>query len=161
VLRAVIADVDPAVPVSEVRTMDDVVGQSLAKPHFIMLLVGAFALVALLLGGFGVYGVMSYLVTQRTREIGVRLALGATIGGVVLMIVKRATWLAGAGAALGVVAMLLVGPALRPLLYGVSTSHAATLIGVPLLFVVVAVVASAAPARRAAGVDPASALRAD
>jgi putative ABC transport system permease protein len=160
-LRAIVAEIDRSVSVSEVRTMDEVVGQSLAKPRFVTLLVGVFAGVALLLGAVGVYGVMSYLVAQRTRELGVRLALGATERDIVVTVSRWAVGLAAAGAVVGTGVALLLVPAFRSLLYGVSPADPVTVLGVPSFFVAVALLASAGPAVRAARVDPVTTLRGD
>ncbi|HTE47549.1 MAG TPA: ABC transporter permease [Gemmatimonadaceae bacterium] len=160
-LRAVVADVDRAVPLSEVRTMDDVIAQSLAKPRFIMLLVGAFAIVALFLGAVGIYGVMSYLVSQRMQEMGIRMALGATAPAVLTMVVRRAAVLAGTGAVIGVAAAFVAMRPLRALLFGVSIGDPLTVLSVPILFVIVAMVASFVPALRATRVSPVTVLRAD
>ncbi|MEP6494375.1 MAG: ABC transporter permease [bacterium] len=160
-LRAVVRDIDRSVPLSEMRTMDDVIRQSLAKPRFVMSLVGAFAIVALLLGAVGIYGVMSYLVSQRLPEMGIRMALGATAPALLTMIVRRAAGLAGAGAIIGVAAAFLAARPLRTLLFGVSVGDPVTFLSVPALFVIVALVASFVPALRATRVSPVSVLRAD
>src|SRR5204862_4253809 len=101
-IRAVVRDLDRTVAVSDVRTMDAVVAQSIRGTRFTVLLVGAFALAALLLGAIGIYGVMSYLVGQRTQEMGIRLALGATVSAVVGLVVGRAATLAVIGLAVGI-----------------------------------------------------------
>jgi predicted permease len=160
-LRALVASIDPHVPVSEIRTMDDVVSASVAGPRFTTLLVGEVAIVALLLGAVGIYGVTSYVVSQRTQELGVRAALGATASDILRMVVGRAARLAIAGAAIGMGAALVAVHPLRALLYGVSTSDPLTYLTVPLVFVLIAVVASLGPARRATRVSPTSVLRAD
>jgi putative ABC transport system permease protein len=160
-LRSVVASVDRSVPVSEVETMDAVVSHSVAKPRFTMVLVGAFALVALVLGAVGIYGVMSYLVSQRRQELGIRAALGASSGDILTMVVARGAVLAGVGALVGSAAALVAIHPLRALLYGVSTTDPVTYVTVPLLFVAVALAASFAPALRATRVSPTSVLRAD
>jgi ABC-type antimicrobial peptide transport system permease subunit len=160
-IRAIVRDVDRAVPVSDVRTLDAVLSDSVQKVRFTMLLVGAFALAALLLGAIGIYGVMSYLVGQRLHEMGIRLALGAPVSGVLGLVVGRAARLAAAGAVVGLIAALLVTRSLGSLLYGISATDPVTFLSVPVLFVVVAMLASYAPARRATRVDPVTALRAD
>jgi predicted permease len=160
-LPALVAGVDRTVPVSEIRTMDDVVSHSMAGGRFTMILVGAFALVALVLGAVGIYGVMSYVVSQRTVELSVRTALGASSWTILRMVVSRAAALAGVGAAIGMVAAALALRPLRAMLYGVTITDPATYVGVSALFICVALAASAAPARRAARTNPAGALRAD
>jgi putative ABC transport system permease protein len=160
-LRALVASIDRSVPVSEIETIDDVIARSVAKPRFTMLLVGAFAVVALLLGAVGIYGVMSYVVSQRMQELGIRTALGATAANIVTIVVSRAAILAGAGALAGMAAAFVAIRPLRSLLYGVTLADPVTYLTVPVLFVVVALVASLAPALRATRVSPTSVLRAD
>jgi ABC-type antimicrobial peptide transport system permease subunit len=134
---------------------------SVQNSRFTVLAVGAFALAALLLGAIGIYGVMSYLVGERAREMGIRIALGAPLSGVISLVVGRAAKLAAAGAVIGVGAALLSTRLLNSFLVGVSATDPLTFVLVPLLFICVALAASAAPARRAARADPASTLRAD
>jgi predicted permease len=160
-LRAVVRELDRTVAVSDVRTMDAVVAESIRGTRFTVLLVGAFALAALLLGAIGIYGVMSYLVGQRLQEMGIRLALGATASAVIGLVVGRAARLAAVGVMVGIVAALLATRWLSTLLYDVSPTDPMTFVAVPLLFLLVAVVASYAPARRATRIDPVRALRAD
>jgi predicted permease len=160
-LRAIVRETDRTVAVSDVRTLDAVLVASVQKSRFTLLAVGAFALAALLLGAIGIYGVMSYLVGQRAREMGIRIALGAPLRGVVALVVGRATRLAAAGAAIGVIAALLTTRLLSSFLVGVSATDPLTFVLVPLLFIAVALAASAAPARRATRADPVSALRSD
>jgi ABC-type antimicrobial peptide transport system permease subunit len=158
-IRAVVRDLDRSVAVSDVRTMDTVVSDSVQKTRFTVLIVGAFALAALLLGAIGIYGVMSYLVGQRIQEMGIRIALGASAAGVIRLVVGRATRLAALGASIGIVAALFATRWLGALLYGVSATDPITFVAVPLLFLGIAVVASYAPAYRATRVDPVRALR--
>jgi predicted permease len=160
-IRGVVRDLDRSVAVSDVRTMDTIVADSVQKTRFTVLLVGAFAIAALLLGAVGIYGVMSYLVGQRTHEMGIRIALGASARGVIALVVGRAARLAALGAAIGILAALFATRWLESLLYGVSATDPITFIGVPLLFLGVAVVASYAPAWRATRIDPVKALRAE
>lgn len=160
-MRSITADVDRTVAVSDVRTMEAVVSRSLAKARFTTLLVGLFAGVALLLGAVGIYGVMSYVVGQRLQEMGLRLALGATPAQVLAMVLRRGTALAAGGVVVGVGGALLVSRSLGSLLYGVSPFDPVTFALVPLVFLLVAGVASLVPARRATRADPASALRAE
>jgi predicted permease len=160
-LPALVADIDRGVAVTQVRTMDDVLSQSIAKPRFTLALVGAFALTALLLGAVGIYGVMAYLVSQRAHEMGVRLALGATARDVVLLVVGRGLRLAIIGGVAGAAGSLGATHWLRSLLYAVSPTDPLTFVTVPALFVLIAAAASAAPARRAAKSDPVRSLRAE
>jgi putative ABC transport system permease protein len=160
-IRLIMQDVDRSVPVSDVRTMEAVLSSSLQKARFTVVLVGAFAAAAVLLGAVGIYGVMSYVVGQRTQEMGVRLALGAPASGVIALVVGRAARLALAGGAGGLLAAMVATRSLGALLYGVSATDPLTFVAVPVLFLGVAVLASYAPALRATRVDPARALRAD
>jgi putative ABC transport system permease protein len=160
-IRSIVREVDRAVPVSDVRTMDAVVAASVHKARFTTLLVGLFAACALLLGAIGIYGVMSYLVSQRTQEMGIRIALGATRFGVIGLVVGRATRLAVIGAGVGVLAAFFATRSLGSLLYSVSSSDPVTFVAVPLGFLLIALLASYAPALRATRVDPVKALRAD
>jgi putative ABC transport system permease protein len=160
-IRAIVRDVDRAVPVSDVRTMDAVLADSVEKARFTMLLVAAFAVAALLLGAVGIYGVMSYLVGQRTQEMGIRLALGAHNADVMRLVVGRSLKLAASGVAIGLLAAGLATRSLGSLLYGISATDPVTFVSVPALFLVVAMLASFAPALRATRVDPVRALRSD
>jgi predicted permease len=160
-IRRIVREVDRSVAVSDVRTMEAVISNSLQKARFTMLLVAAFAMAALLLGAVGIYGVMSYVVGQRTQEMGVRLALGASPSGVIALVVGRATRLALAGAAVGLVAAVFTTRALDALLYGISATDPITFGAVPVLFLLVAALASYAPALRATRADPVRALRAE
>jgi predicted permease len=160
-IRGIVRDVDRTVPVSDVRTMGAVVSESVRTTRFVTLLVASFATLALVLGAVGIYGVMSYLVSQRAREMGIRLALGASRGAVIGLVVRRAALLAAIGALIGVAASLAATRSLRQLLYGISATDPVTLISVPLVFLAVAALASYAPALRATRVDPSSALRAE
>jgi putative ABC transport system permease protein len=158
-LRRVVHDIDRAMPVSDVRTMDAVISDSVIKSRFTTLLVAAFALLALALGAVGIYGVMSYLVGDRRREMGIRIALGASRASVMRLVLRRAVWLASIGAAIGIAGAIVATRSLRQWLYGVSPMDPVTLLIVPILFLAVAGLASSAPAMRATRADPASALR--
>jgi putative ABC transport system permease protein len=160
-IRGIVREIDRAVPVSDMRTMEAVIANSLDRTRFTAVLVGTFALAALLLGSIGIYGVMSYLVSQRSQELGVRLALGASQRQVLGFVLWRAIGLAALGAVIGVAGAMVSTRWLRSLLYEVSATDAATFTLVPLLFLLVAAVATYAPARRATAVDPVRALRAD
>ncbi|HEY2149753.1 MAG TPA: FtsX-like permease family protein, partial [Vicinamibacterales bacterium] len=144
-----------------IRTMDEVVGRSIAERRFTMLLLATFAVVAVLLAAIGVYGVLAYLVSQRTQEIGVRLAIGATPGNVVGLFVREGAMLMAIGVACGLAGALLVTRALSTLLFGVTTTDPLTFAAVAVTLTIVALLASYVPARRAARVDPMTALRAD
>jgi predicted permease len=158
-IRRIVAETDRTVPVSEVRTMSAIVDRSLSTTRFTTVLVASFATLALVLGAVGIYGVMSYLVGQRTREMGIRVALGATRSQVVRLVVGRAVRLAAAGGVVGLAAAVVATRGLRQWLYGVSPSDPATLAIVGVLFLAVAAAASSAPALRATRVDPSTSLR--
>jgi predicted permease len=157
--RREIAAVDPNQPVSDVKTMNDILGEETSGRRLAMLLLGAFAGVALLLASIGIYGLLSQLVAQRTPEIGVRLALGATPRDVVGLVVGRGMKLVVIGTAAGLALSFVLTRLMSSLLFGVSAADPLTLAGVPALLATVALVACYVPARRAARVDPTVALR--
>ncbi len=126
-----------------------------------MLLLGVFACIALALATIGIYGVMAYLVSQGTREIGIRMAMGATQNSILSLIVGKGMTLAICGAAAGVLGAFALTRLLRSLLFGVEATDGATFCAIPLLLILIALVASYIPARRAARVDPAASLRHD
>jgi predicted permease len=158
-VRAAIWSVDRDQPVWKFRSMASLVSGDLAMPRFTMALTGAFAVLALLLAAIGVYGVMSYAVAQRTREVGIRMALGAQTGQVVGMVLRRGLRIVGWATGLGVVASLGASRLLRTQLFGVSAADPLTLVAACVVLTGVAVVACWLPARRAARVDPVVALR--
>jgi predicted permease len=160
-LRAVVASMNPGVPVSQVQTMEDVVARSTASPRFYLLLLGAFAGVAVLLAAVGIHGVMSYAVSRRRNEIGIRMALGATPGEVLRLVVGQGMVLALMGAAAGVVGALGLTRLMSGLLYGVRPSDPATFAAVCAFLAAVALAASYFPARQASRIDPLTALRHD
>ena len=139
--------------------MNEVIADSLAEQRFSMILLNAFAVVALLLAGIGLYGVISYLVGQRTREIGIRVALGAQRQDVVRLVVKHAMKMALGGLALGLLAALGLTRLLTGLLYGVTTTDPMTFAVITLLMTAVALLACLVPALRATKLDPLVALR--
>jgi putative ABC transport system permease protein len=158
VRRAVWA-LDPGVPIAEEQTMNDVVRSATAGTRFNLLLLGTFAAVALVLAAVGIYGVMSYVVSLRTREIGIRIALGATRTEVLRMVVWQGVAVAAVGAAAGWLGALAISRLMDSLLYEVSATDPTTFALVPLVLGAVAAVASYLPARRATRVDPLVALR--
>jgi putative ABC transport system permease protein len=158
-VRQAVREIDPRVPIAEVRTMEDVLGASVARPRFTMALFLAFGALALVLAAIGVYGVVAYSVARRTREIGIRMAVGARPGDVMGMVVARAALLTGIGVAAGLLATLALGGLLAGLVYRVSPADPATLAVVAVLLAATSLVASWLPARRAAAVDPVIAIR--
>lgn len=160
-IRRELRDLNPRVPLSTPRTMQDVMNAALAPTSFTMTMLGAASGIALLLGLVGIYGVISYVVSQRTREIGVRLAMGATAGAVRGMVVRQGLGLAAAGTVVGLVAAGAMSRLMASLLFGVGAMDPLTYGAVALTLVTVATLASWIPARRAAGVDPSRALRED
>jgi len=151
--------VDPDLPVYSLRTMDDVIGAALAQRQFLMRLLAAFAGIATALALLGVYGVMAYWVSQRTREIGIRMAIGARRGDVSRMVVGRGMAVTAAGLVLGSAASLGLSRIVRSQLFGVEPSDPVTIASVFVLMTLVAAAAGYLPARRAARVDPILALR--
>ena len=143
------------------RTMKEIVADSVARPRFQAALVTGFSLAALLLAALGIFGIMSYTVAQRRQEIGIRMALGASRGTILKMVLGKAIRLTGVGVALGLTAALALARIVSSLLFGVSPYDPLTLIGVSLLLIVVALIASLIPALRAVQVDPMTALRHD
>lgn len=158
-VTARVRELDPDLPVFAVRTMEEVLATSSAQPKFYMLLLGGFALIALLLAALGIYGVIGYTVRQRTREIGIRMALGATRDRVQRMVVRQGMTLAVIGAVAGVAGALVASRGMQSLLYEVSATDPVIYLGVAAVLVAVAAVASWLPARRAAGTEPLLALR--
>jgi predicted permease len=158
-IRHVVRDIDRGVPVSDVRTMDDIVSGSVAAARFTTTLVAAFALVALALGAVGIFGVMSYVVSERRREMGLRIALGASAAGVVRLIVGRALRVSAFGTAAGLGCAALAVRPLHRWLYGVSPLDPVAFGVVPIVFAAVAVIASYLPARRATRANPAAVMR--
>jgi ABC-type antimicrobial peptide transport system permease subunit len=152
---------DPELPLNRLRTLDEVVGRSVSEPRFYALLLGAFAGVALLLAALGLFGVMSYAVAERRREIGIRVALGAHPRDVRGLVLRQALALVAAGIGIGLLGALAVSRTMASLLFELQPHDPLTLGGVASLLAVVALVASDLPARRATRVDPLVALRAD
>ena len=154
-----IRETDAEVPLLNIQTMDDSVSASLSPERFTMLLLGAFAGLALLLAAVGIYSVMSYSVSQRTNEIGIRVALGASRGNVLLLVVRQGLMLALIGSAIGIAGALMLSRVMRSQLYGVQPTDPVTFVTVAGLLMVVVLAASYIPARRAIRVDPIMALR--
>ena len=161
ILRNAVAALDPDLPADEITTLQTVLDRSVDEPRFRATLLGAFAVTALLLAAVGVYGLVSQSVTERTREIGIRIALGAQPRQVLGALVREGLVLALAGIGLGLIGALLAVRVIASFLYGIGASDPMTLGSVALLLLLVALAASYIPSRRALRVDPMAALRAD
>jgi putative ABC transport system permease protein len=153
--------VDPALAVYQRHSMDYFVSQAMAQTRFVLLLAAIFGVVALVLTAIGIFGLTSYFTSLRTREFGIRVALGAQRGSIYALILREGVMPAVMGATAGVVVALGIGPAIRSLLYGVSPRDPLTLLLTPLLLVFVAALAVLVPARKAVRVDPMVSLRAE
>jgi len=160
-LQRLVRELDPTLPTFEVHSMREVMEASIARLSFIMVVLGVAAAVTLALGIVGLYGVIAYIVTLRTRELGVRIALGAQPSAVAAMVTRQGLALSAAGIVVGLALVALVARFLRSFLYGVAPTDPATLAGAAGLLLAFALLASWVPARRAARVDPMEALRAD
>jgi putative ABC transport system permease protein len=160
-VRAAVLELDPTMPISNVSTMEAHLYRSKAEPRFLSILLGGFALVALTLAAIGIYGMMAFAVTQRTREIGIRVALGARREDILGMVLRSGLWLAAAGAAAGLICAALLTRFLQAQLFETSALEPAPVAAVTLLLLGVAAIAAAVPAWRAARVDVVRALRWD
>jgi predicted permease len=158
-IRSVVNDLDPSVPIFQLQTMSDVVADSLVRPRFLSLLLGSFSVIALSLAAIGIYGVMAYSVTQRTQEIGVRVALGATTRNVLSMVVGEGLRMTVIGLAAGLTGAVLLTRVMASLLFEVSATDPLTFVFVAVGLTAVGLLACFVPARRAAKVDPMVALR--
>ena len=160
-LQQAVGSVNASLPLASVRTMQEIYSKSMARTSFTLVMLAIAGSMALLLGIIGIYGVISYAVSQRTREIGIRLALGAQKGGLKWMFVRSALVLTGIGVVIGVCAAAGLMQLMKSLLFGISPLDPFTYIAIPLVLVASAALASYLPARRAASVDPVEALRAE
>jgi putative ABC transport system permease protein len=160
-VRAKIAAIDPALPVFQADTMGNVISTRLNNRRAIMLLLVSFAAIALLLSAIGTYGVLAYDVSQRTREIGIRGAIGASSGQVVALILKQGLWKTGTGLVIGIAGALVLSHFMAAMLYDVKPTDPLAYVVVTLLLLGVAVLASYIPARRASRIDPVVALRSE
>lgn len=158
-VRGILRDMNPQIPIVNPTTMQTVVDRSMARTTFIMLLLGLAAGMALVLSAVGIYGVISYLVAQRRAEIGVRIALGAPIPGVIGLVMGQSVRLALLGVIIGLAGAFAGTRLLQSLLFGVSPTDPTVLVAVPVILLAIAAFAAFAPARRAANVDPVEALR--
>jgi len=158
-LTTEVQSLDSALPLLHIKTLDEYVSDSIVGTRFEAVLLGTFGILAFLLTAVGLYGVISYTVAQRTRDIGIRLALGADRNAILGMVVKNGTLLAGAGTLIGLATAFLLTRLIASLLYGVGPTDPLTFLCVPIALIAVAILASYVPARRAAKVDPMVALR--
>jgi putative ABC transport system permease protein len=159
--RDIVRHLDPRLPLIFPNALNDLVDQQLARPRFYLVLLGLFATLALVLAAVGIYGVVAYVVTQRTREIGLRMALGARQHEVVTLMLWQGLRPAAIGMTLGLVTTVMLGRLVQELLYQVQPYDATTFIVVSLLLSTVVLIACVIPARRASAVPPADALRAE
>jgi putative ABC transport system permease protein len=160
-MRSAVFEIDRDQPIVKVRTMEQSISTSMNEPKFRTMLLALLAALALILSAVGVYGVMSYSVSLRTQEIGIRLAMGAQFGDVMKLVVRQGFALAAAGIAVGGVAAYALSRLMARFLFGVGASDPATFAGVAVLLAAVALIACYVPARRATRVDPLVALRCD
>ncbi len=160
-VRQAVWSVDGSLPLASVRTLQDIYDSSMARTSFTLVMLAIASAMALVLGVVGIYGVISYAVSQRTREIGIRLALGVQQGQLKRMFVRDGLALAGVGVAIGLAAAMGLTRAMSSLLFGVSALDPVTYLAVPVILVIAALIASYLPARRAAAMDPVEALRAE
>jgi ABC-type antimicrobial peptide transport system permease subunit len=158
-LRDAVAKLDPAVPVTHVRSLNEVVAASVSAPRSLAILLLSFGALALLIGGVGVYSLIAYVVSWRTREIGIRLAMGAMRWQIVGPIVKQSLLLAVGGSVAGLIVAALLMQFLRSFLFGISALDPITFCTVPVVMLLLAMFAASIPARRAASVDPMETLR--
>jgi predicted permease len=158
-IRQVVRSMDPGLPIVQLRDMSGVFADSVSRQRFLSLLLGIFAAVALLLAAIGTYGVLSYLVTERQREIGIRVALGASAKGIVRLVLGQGLTIAIAGIGIGILGALALARVTQSLLFGVSPTDPGTYIGVAAVILAVALLACLVPAQRAMRVDPLVAIR--
>jgi len=158
-VRQRLAQIDSDQPITEVQTLEQILAQSRAQSKFTVALFGIFSVLALVLAIVGIYGVISYAVAQRTQELGIRVALGATQTDILKLVVGRGLMLAGVGIAIGLIAPFTLTPLITSLLYKVSPADPLTVAGSAILFLVAALLATYIPARRAMKVDPMVALK--
>jgi ABC-type antimicrobial peptide transport system permease subunit len=158
--RSIVRQEDPNVPIESVQTLEDLISESLARPHLYAVLLGTFAAFALAVAGVGLFGVLSHSVAQRAREIGIRSALGAQTRDIVGLVVGQSIRIAGAGIVAGTIASLWLSQTMQKLLYGVTPHDTWSFVAVGVILLAVSALASYLPARRAARVDPVAVLRA-
>jgi ABC-type antimicrobial peptide transport system permease subunit len=157
-VRRAIRGVDPNLPASDFQTLSDIVERSVSPRRFTLLLVQAFAFIAIVLASLGIYGVLSYTVSQQTREIGIRMALGADAAHMQRRVLGRTLMMAAVGIGIGIVGAFALANVVASMLYGVEPHDPTTFAGVAVLLVIVATLAGYFPARRASRVEPMKAL---
>ena len=160
-IRSAVASLNKQLPIYDVRTLEAILGEDMARPRFQMILLGSFAAIALLLTVVGLYGVLTYSVVRRKREIGVRIALGASRGEVISLVLKRAALLVLLGLSLGLGGAFAGGQILSKMLYGVAPQNPLLLAVACSVLGLTAALAAYPPARRAASIDPMESLRAE
>jgi ABC-type antimicrobial peptide transport system permease subunit len=158
-IRSAVAEMDSGIPIYELQTMGDVVDGSLVRPRFLSMLLGAFSVIAMSLAAVGIYGVMAYTVAQRTQEIGLRVALGATTRNVLTMVLSQGLKMTAIGLAVGLTGAFFLTRVMASLLFEVSVTDPVTFAIVAIALTAVGLIACFVPARRAAKVDPMVALR--
>jgi putative ABC transport system permease protein len=158
-VRAAVRDIDPSLPLAQVRTMDEVLAGARSRPRFLTTLLGLFSFTALLLASVGLFGVISYSVTRRMTEFGIRMAMGAKSSDVLGLVISQGLKLAGVGVLAGAIGALALTRLIKGLLFGVSSFDPLTFCAMALLLGAVTVAACIIPARRATKVDPLIALR--
>jgi ABC-type antimicrobial peptide transport system permease subunit len=158
-LREAVAQVDPQMPIARIRPMTEVLGNSISSQRFVLSLMAIFAGLAVVLTSIGIYGVLSYQVAERTREIGIRMALGASSGNVLRLVIKDGMTFVAIGVVVGLGLAYALTRLMESWLYNVSATDFATFAGISIMLSLVALAACAAPARRASRVDPMVALR--
>jgi ABC-type antimicrobial peptide transport system permease subunit len=159
--KSELRNLDPDLPMYYVRTMEQRVNESLARRRFSMMLLGVFASIALALATIGIYGLMAYVVNQGTRELGIRIALGASPRNILSLVVWQGMVLAFSGVAIGLAAAFLLARLIRSLLFGVEVTDPTTFAGISLLLAMITLLACYIPAQRAARIDPMISLRCD
>ena len=160
-VRQTVWSFDRNLPISQVLTMDQAVADATAQPRFEMLLLGLFGVVALILAAVGIYGVMNYSVSRRTREIGIRMSLGASRGDVLRMVFRQAIVQSLAGIAVGVAGAILLSKLMSKMLFGVQPTDPITFAAVTIVLGLAALLATGVPARKAARIEPMTALRSE